>query len=323
MDKACIRLRLAVFSVSRVRMRIPRSPLAAIGLLALAWGASAPLMAKPPEGWLLAFDEEFDGKQLDQSKWGTTMSFIGTRGPRFHNDSYLSYTLDENVVFSDGHLRLRTDRRTIAGTEPSGAFDYTQGLISTDGKFSFTYGYIEIRAKYPGGKGLWPCFWLMPQDQQWPPEFDIAEYYAGRRTMHFGMAHGTARDTLWDSAYDTSPALEGEWHTYALEWTAGHATWFVDGIRRNSVAAEYVPARPMFILLSNSVSSRFGPSGVPDEKTAFPNDLEVEYVRVYQPPLPITGVSPVSPPMAKPEPSPVAAGPTAGIVPVAAIIPGK
>ena len=135
--------------------------------------------------------------------------------------------------FPDGHhLRLRTDRRTITGTEPAGVFDYTQGLISSDGKFSFTYGYIEIRAKYPGGKGLWPCFWLMPQDQQWPPEFDIAEYYAGRRTMHFGLAHGTIKETFvgqlryrflhW--------TLEGEWHTYALEWTAGRAVWSVDGI---------------------------------------------------------------------------------------------
>jgi beta-glucanase (GH16 family) len=304
-------------------MRIPRSLLAAIGLLALVWVFSAPLMAKPPEGWLLAFDEEFDGTQLDRSKWTTTMSFLGTLGPRYHNDRYLSYTLDENVVFSDGHLRLRTDRRTIEGTEPSGTFDYTQGLISTDGKFSFTYGYIEIRAKYPVGKGLWPCFWLMPQDQQWPPEFDIAEYYAGRHTMHFGLVHGSVTKTIWESAYDWSSNLEAEWHTYALEWTAGHAVWFVDGIRQNSVEAEYVPAGPMFILLSNSVSSRFGPSGAPDEKTVFPNDLEVQYVRVYQRPSSVATVVAPSPGIAKTEPPPAEASPAAGIIPQVAVLPGK
>jgi beta-glucanase (GH16 family) len=310
-------------------MRIPRSLLAAIGLAALAWAFSAPVMATPPKGWLLAFDEEFDGKHLDASKWGTTMSFIGTQGPRFHNENYLSYTLDENVVFSDGHLRLRVDRRTIAGTEPVGAFDYTQGLISTDGKFSFTYGYVEIRAKYPAGKGLWPCFWLMPQNQQWPPEFDIAEYYAGRQTMHFGMAHGTIQETVWDHAYDSSPNLEGEWHTYALQWTVGHAAWFVDGILQKSVEAEYVPVGPMFILLSNSVSSRFGPSGVPDEKTVFPSDLEVEYVRVYQAPRTIPAASATPPNIAKVEASPAAAGPAGpagpegGVANEAAAVPGK
>jgi len=302
-------------------MRYTRSPLAAIGLLALVWAISAPVIAKPPEGWLLTFDEEFDGKQLDRSKWGTTMSFAGTLGPRFHNKCYLSYTLDENVVFSDGRLRLRVDRRTIEGTEPSGAFDYTQGLISTDGKFSFTYGYIEIRAKYPGGTGLWPCFWLMPQTQQWPPEFDIAEYYAGRHTMHYGLAHGTVLETVWENAYDTSANLEGEWHTYALEWTAGHAAWFVDGILKKSVEGDYVPAAAMFILLSNSVGSRFGPSGVPDEKTVFPNDLEVEYVRVYQAPPPIPPVVIAPPTIAKEKESSGAAGAAVGIVPEVAIIP--
>jgi beta-glucanase (GH16 family) len=308
-------------------MRIPRSQLAAIGLLALAWGIPAPVTAKPPDGWHLAFDEEFHGKQLDRSKWGTTMSFIGTHGPRFHNDCYLSYTLDENAVFSDGHLKLRVERRAITGTEPAGEFNYTQGLISTDGKFSFTYGYIEIRAKYPGGKGLWPCFWLMPQTQQWPPEFDIAEYYAGRKTMHFGLAHGTVMDTVWEDAYDTTSNLEGEWHTYALEWTAGHAAWFVDGVSRKSVDAEYVPSAPMFILLSNSVGSRYGPSGVPDEKTVFPSDFEVQYVRVYQAPPAVASApaAPVAAPatMTKVTASPVTAVAEAVLAPAVAIIPGK
>ena len=308
-------------------MRIPRSLLAAIGLLILAWALPAPAIAKPPDGWLLTFDDEFDGKQLDQAKWGTTMSFIGTQGPRFHNKYYQSYTLDENVVFADGRLKLRVDRRAIEGKEPTGAFDYTQGLISTDGKFSFTYGYIEIRAKYPGGKGLWPCFWLMPQTQQWPPEFDIAEYYAGRQTMHFGLAHGTVQETVWDDAYDTSALLEGDWHIYALKWTPGHAEWFVDGILRKSVDAEYVPASPMFILLSNSVSSRFGPSGVPDEKTVFPSDMEVQYVRVYQEPPPVASI--VAPAKSSPKegaPSALSLKEVTAIVgdlPQASILPAK
>lgn len=273
-------------------MIIKHLPLVASGLLALAWLTPTPLNAKPPEGWLLTFDEEFDGKKLDASKWGTTMSFLGTQGPRYHNYSYQSYTLDENVVFSDGRLHLRVDRTPVEGVEPKGNFDFSQGLISTDGKFSFTYGYIEIKAKYPGGHGIWPCFWLMPQNQLWPPEFDIAEYYAGSHKMHFGLAHGTVKDTVWDSSHDTVSPFEGEWHTYALEWTAGRAVWSVDGTPRKVVEADYVPATPMFILLSNSVSSRFGPSGEPDEKTVFPNDLEVQYVRVYQAP-PLTA-SPVA-----------------------------
>ena len=287
-------------------MRTSRSPLFTIGLLALVWASSAPVMGKAPEGWLLAFDEEFDGKILDVAKWGTTIAFAGVRGPRYHNEYYLSYTLDENVMFSDGHLRLRTDRRTIEGMEPKGKFDYTQGLISTDGKFSFTYGYIEIRAKYPGGLGMWPCFWLMPQNQLWPPEFDVAEYYASIQKMHHGLAHGSVREPLWDSSGDSSTKFEGEWHTYALEWTAGRAVWSVDGTQQKVVEADYVPNTPMFIILSNSVSSRFGPSGAPDEHTVFPNDLEVQYVRVFQPPaVPLATLVKVEAPLAANAPAAV------------------
>ncbi len=215
------------------------------------------------------------------------MAFVGTHGPRYHNEYYLSYTLDEDVLQDGGLLQLRTNRRAVKGDNPPGEFAYSQGLVSTHDKFSFTYGYIEIRAKYPGGKGLWPCFWLMPQHQSWPPEFDIAEYYGGQRKMHHGLAHGTMHEPLWDSTGDSETDFEKDWHTYALEWTAGRAVWFVDGVARKTINAEYVPGTPMYVLLSNSISSRFGPSGEPDENTVFPNFFAIDYIRVWQPPAPV------------------------------------
>src|ERR1700730_15219890 len=111
-------------------MRTPRSPLSAIGLLALVWTASSPLLAAPPTGWKLVFSDEFDGQALDTNKWSTTMEFVGTHGPRYHNEFYQSYTLDEDVIVRDGLLRLRTERHTVSGSEPIGLFGYSQGLIS-------------------------------------------------------------------------------------------------------------------------------------------------------------------------------------------------
>ena len=279
-------------------MRTTRSPLAAIGLTVLVWVAPSPLMAAPPAGWNLVFSDEFNAGELDTTKWGTTMAFVGIHGPRYHNEYYLSYTVDEDVIFNDGHLRLRTDRREVEGAETPGRFDYTQGLVSTHDKFTFSYGYVEIRAKYPGGKGMWPCFWLMPEHQSWPPEFDIAEYYGGQRKMHHGLAYGTMREPRWDSTGDVETDFVNEWHTIALEWLPGRAVWFVDGVARKTVTADYVPDVPMYVLLSNSVSSRLGPSGEPDEATAFPNFFEIDYIRVYQPPKPIAAAEP--PPKPKP-----------------------
>lgn len=259
----------------------------------------APLTAAPPDGWKLVFSDEFDGTSLDLTKWGTTMAFIGTHGPRYHNEYYLSHTEDDDAVVADGFLHLQTQRRTVPGDEKPGVFHYTQGLVSSHDKFDFTHGYVEIRAKYPGGKGLWPCLWLMPQTQGWPPEFDIAEYYAGQRTMHHGLAHGSLYDSKWDSVWDRTTDFESDWHVYALEWTRGRAVWLLDGEVRKTINADYVPNAAMYLVLSNSISSASGPSGEPDEFTVFPNSFSIDYVRVYQAPA-ITEVAlneAVSPPV--------------------------
>ena len=258
-----------------------------------------PLQAAPPAGWVLVFNDEFEAAALDETKWNTTMHFAGAMGPRYHNETYLSYTLDEEARIGGGLLRLRTDRRTISGSEPMGLFHYSQGLVSTHDKFTFTHGYIEIRAKYPGGRGLWPCFWLMPEDQSWPPEFDIGEYYGGQRKMHHGLAHGTMLDPQWDSTGDHETDFVNAWHTIALEWTAGRAVWLVDGVVRKTVVANYVPTVAMYVILSNSVSSRYGPSGEPDAETIFPNHFEIDYVRIYQPPKAIATAEPPPPAPAK------------------------
>lgn len=258
---------------------------------ALLMGSAAPLPAAPQAGWKLVFQDEFEGDHLDETKWSTTMEFIGTHGQRYHNEYYLSYTSDEEVLLRDGILHLRTDRRTIYGAEKPVHFEYTQGFISSHDKFVFTHGYIEIRAKFPGGKGLWPCLWLMPQNQGWPPEFDIAEYYAGQKTMHHGLAYGELYDSRWDSFWDKETQFEDGYHVYALEWGPGRAVWTMDGRVRKTIEADYVPNIPMYLILSNGISSRFGPSGEPDEHTVFPNSFEIDYVRVYQRETPTETVS--------------------------------
>ena len=126
----------------------------------------------------------------------------------------------------------------------------------------------------------------MPQTQGWPPEFDIAEYYAGKRTMHHGLAYGGLYDSRWDSTWDDKTDFESGWHTYALEWTRGRAVWLIDNVVRKTIAAGYVPNAAMYLVLSNGVSSAVGPSGEPDERTIFPNSFRIDYVRVYQAPAP-------------------------------------
>jgi beta-glucanase (GH16 family) len=281
-------------------MNTPLLPLVAGLLGSVVFGFTSSLHAAPPDNYRLVFNDEFDGPALDATKWNTTMAFAGRQGGRYHNVSYLHYLLDDDVMFNDGLLRLRADKRDVLGDDPPGKYQYSAGLITSADKYSFTYGYIEIRAHYPRGSGCWPAFWLIAEDEYWPPEFDIAEYYGNRGVMHYGLCHGTLKNVQWDSTGDPDSHAEEGWHTFALDWSPGHAKWIVDGIVKKEIDAEYVPDVPMYIVLSNGVGGRRGPSGEPNADTPFPNFLEIDYVRVYKPAPP----APIAPPVVVAEEKP-------------------
>lgn len=235
----------------------------------------------PPAGFPLVFDESFDGRRLNRDLWNTELNVFGGWGNRFHNESYLNYLSDEDVLVEGGSLRLRSENRSLEGDNPPGQYHYSSGMVTSLGKFEFSYGYIEILAKFPGGKGVWPAFWLMPKEHQWPPEFDVAEYYAGRKLMHLGLCHGDFPTINWDSGGNMDVDFEGSWNTYGLLWVPGKAQWIQNGVVKREVVGPHVPGCPMYIILSNGVSSRIGPSGEPDQSTVFPNFFEVAYVKVW------------------------------------------
>ncbi len=236
----------------------------------------------PPAGFQLALADEFSSARLNRDLWSTSLEVFGRWGDRYHNDSYLNYLSDDDVLIGGGSLQLRSDYRSVEGDNPPGVYDYSSGMVSSKGHYTFTYGYIEIRARFPGGKGVWPAFWLMPEKHQWPPEFDIAEYYAGRGLMHLGLCHGDFPEINWDSGGNSDVDFEGGWNTYGLLWSPGKAQWVQNGVVKREALGPHVPSIPMYVILSNGVSSRIGPSGEPDQSTVFPNFFEIDYLRVWQ-----------------------------------------
>jgi beta-glucanase (GH16 family) len=99
--------------------------------------------------------------------------------------------------------------------------------------------------------------------------------------MHLGLCHGNFPEILWDSGGNTDEDFEGRWNTYGLLWEPGRAQWIQNGRIKREVTGPHVPSLPMYVILSNGVSSRFGPSGAPTEETVFPNFFEIDYVRVW------------------------------------------
>jgi beta-glucanase (GH16 family) len=234
--------------------------------------------SSPGSAWNLVFDDEFSGSSIDHSKWTTYLPWPGPEGNgRYHNSSYLSYIMDDDVVVSNGSLKLLTEKRDVVGPKTGTVYHYTEGLIQTSGKFSFEYGYAEIRAKLPVGMGpgMWPAFWMLGSG--WPPEMDIGEWWTGNNRTHQGLAYDQGGGVQWND-YNTYTALPGGFHTYAIKWSPGQQIYYIDDQPRWTINASYVPSQPMYILLNSGISASPGPNG----STIFPNAFEVSYVHVYQ-----------------------------------------
>lgn len=220
-------------------------------------------------GWTLTFNAEFKGTRLDKGKFKTMFD----DGPD-HQEGHEYYAQDAFQV-KDGRLRIRADRRRMKGRE------YTGGVITTSGLFSQQYGWFEIKAKVPKGKGLWSGFWMMPVNNQWPPEINVMEI-SGQETEHvYVTTHWRSESNPHDyhQRVHEGPDFSKAYHIYSLEWTPKELAWYIDGkeINRADIG---VPDEPFYLLCNLAVGGDF--PGDPDGDTPFPAYLDVKYIRAYK-----------------------------------------
>jgi beta-glucanase (GH16 family) len=239
--------------------------------------AGADFLTPPGERWTLAWSDEFDGDALDSAKWSIGLPWIGDDGTnRHHNGQYASVITDDDVAVRGGALHLTTQRREVTGGTGR-TYQFTEGLVTTSGKFSLAYGYYEMRALLPteAGPGTWPAFWMLAGG--WPPEMDILEYWGSASRIHQGTV--TAKPDggqLWESYHRSDVSLSG-WHTYGLEWGPGYQRYSIDGEVTNAIYGGHLPRVAHYLLLNSAIES-----GLPPRLgTTFPNDFVVDYVRVY------------------------------------------
>lgn len=243
------------------------SVMAASSTLVDKSGENAGPAGQDAANYALTFTDEFDS--FNSSVWNEKM-WYETAVPD-----------TKNYSVEDGKLKIWPQRNS--------AGNFFNRTIDTDGKFYQTYGYFEIEAKLPMGKGTWPAFWLFNHIDNRRPEIDIMEAYAGGTDTGWSdnNMHPTAYGaTIWrDQSVNagfkmvSAPDLSADFHKYGLKWEANRQTFYLDG--EEVYSQEVSMSDPMYLMLDLWFGSA---SGQGDDSTpqGKDNSYEVKYVRAWQ-----------------------------------------
>jgi beta-glucanase (GH16 family) len=235
-------------------------------------------------GYTLAWSDEFSGTSLNQATW----SFQNGNGcPNlcgWGNNELESYS-ENNLTFQDGKMII--EARKEGGI-------YTSSKIVSTGKKAFKFGRIDIRAKLPKGKGVWPALWLMPESSvfgSWPKsgEIDLMEMLGHEPNKVYGTLHyGPGPGSIQIGKNFTLPtgSFSDEFHVFSLIWKQDQIQWLVDGnvygtANKADFGTNNYPFNEQFYFIFNVAVGGQWP-GNPDASTYFPQWMIVDYVRVYQ-----------------------------------------
>jgi len=249
----------------------------------------------------LVWSDEFTsaaGTTPDAAKWGADT------GAGQNNE--LEYYTNNNNAKQDGagNLVIQARREVTPGSacpvDPisgSGTCQYTSGRINTAGKFSFTYGHVEARIKVSGTQGLWPAFWMLGSNffdgtAGWPGsgEIDIMEHVGKDPNLSYSTLHAPAYNGAGGigAPFDVGGDVSAGFHVFGVDWDSKHMTFTVDNnafltLNKSTVESTrgpWVYDHPFAIILNNAVGGDFpGPVGA---GTVMPQDMSIDYVRVYQ-----------------------------------------
>lgn len=176
-----------------------------------------------------------------------------------------------------GVLSINADRAPSSLVPRLHRYRYTSGVITTQPSFSQRYGYFEMRARVPGGKGVWPAFWLLPADLNWPPEIDVMESVGDPAAVYMTVHAPKEKKGAKSDVAKISP---GVFHTFAVSWDPRELVWYIDG--REAARKPTPPGvdKPMF-LIANLALGGYWP-GDPDETTPLPVTFAIDYIRAYR-----------------------------------------
>ncbi len=238
------------------------------------------------EGYELVWNDEFDGSSIDPANW---VFETGTGCPHLcgWGNNELQYYRRENAWVEDGVLTIEARAESYQGS------NYTSARMKTQNKRSFRYGRIDIRALLPWGQGIWPALWMLGDNITtvgWPKcgEIDIMEMIGGQGRDN--QVHGTLH---WDNNGHTytggrytleSGIFADEYHVFSIIWDEISIKWLVNDKQFHEInitPAHMTEFHDQFFFIFNVAVGGNWP-GSPDETTVFPQQMRVDYIRVFE-----------------------------------------
>jgi beta-glucanase (GH16 family) len=249
----------------------------------------SPNPAYVPANYRLVWFDEFNLDGLpDATRWDydTERNRLG-----WYNNELQYYASGrlENSQVSGGTLRITARRESLNGAADWGGQRYTSARLITRGKAAWTYGYFEIRARLPCGRGTWPAIWTLGTGGVWPDdgELDIMEQVGSNPTRVFGTVHTQVSGGPGTGGAVQVPDDCTAFHSYQMHWTADEIAMAIDGVvyyrytNPRSGKARWPFDAPQYLLLNLAIGGVLG--GTVDD-SIFPVTMEIDHVRIWQAP---------------------------------------
>lgn len=233
----------------------------------------------------LKWSDEFDGKQLNASTWEHEVNDKGGG-----NNELQYYTAEpRNAFVKNGNLVIEAIKENYKTRQ------YTSARLRTKNKADFTFGRMDIRAKLPKGQGIWPAIWMLPTDEvygSWPKsgEIDVMETVGHKPATLHGTAHygpdWPDNKFIGDTLVLPTGDFSDDFHVFSIVWEKDVIRWYLDGVRYHVIRPTDVqphryPFNERFHFILNVAVGGNWP-GNPNSTTVFPQQMLVDYVRVYE-----------------------------------------
>jgi len=237
-----------------------------------------------PTELTLVWSDEFNGSSVNRDDWNFETGATG-----WGNEELQNYTDGDNAEVSNGTLKIIARKENddkVAGS-------YTSSRITS--KKNFLYGRLEARAKMPTGKGVWPAFWMLGTNiytAGYPAcgEIDIMEYVGYEPDFVHASIHTTASiGTSENSKTASLETAEEDFHIYGIVWNEESIAFYLDDPANvfytyspeNKTAENWPFDKHQFFILNLAVGGTWGGyEGI--DNSIFPQNYEIDYVRVYQ-----------------------------------------